>query len=85
MEEVELYFRIKDVECDISDITVQIERLHLEKTKRLYELDELKNAYQDYLIKTSDKDLQIKTQVEEIKPKKLKKTNDKPSENHIEV
>lgn len=86
MEDIELYFRIKDTECDVNEIQVQMDRLDLEKSKRLYELDELNKLYRDYLVKDSDKVLEEETKMIEVeKPKKLKKPNDKLSENNIEV
>lgn len=79
MEEVELYFRIKEGQLEIESIGIQIERLKLERDKISYEVDQLSKIYKENI------ESEIKISAEEVKPKKLKKTNDKPSENHIEV
>lgn len=78
MEEVELYFRIKEGQLEIESIDLQIERLKLEKDKISYELNQLDEIYKQNIKPKQEI-------IEEVKPKKLKKTNDKPSENNIEV
>lgn len=75
-------FRKRDIECEISGIHIQIEKLEIEKDKLLYELDYMHKSYESYIESIKPED-PIPT--EEVKPKRLKKTSDKPSENHIEV
>lgn len=81
MEELELYFKIKEVECDIDEMRVQMNRLRLEIDKQEYGLSKLNEIYENQF----EKQEQPVTEQEEVKPKKLKKSNDKLSENNIEV
>lgn len=86
MEELELYFRLKETECDINEIEVQILRLQLEMEKRQFEYGELKEIYignvKEQLSTQEEKEIET---IKVEKPKKLKKPNDKLSENNIEV
>jgi len=89
MEELELYFRIKELECDIDEMNTQINRLKLEIEKRSFEYDDLKEIYmndiKNQLEKSTKKEVEIESEQEDIKPKKLRKPNDQPSKNNIEV
>lgn len=76
MDEVELYFRVKDLECEVNTISCQIDRLTFEREKLLYELDQLSQL---------EREKESEEVPEEVKPKKLKKDNGKPSQNNIEV
>lgn len=71
----ELEFRIRDARCEINTIDVQIERLNIERDKFALEFQSVYELYESL----------TKGEPTEIKPKRLKKTSDKPSENHIEV
>lgn len=75
----EFLFRIRDIECEVKTIDIQSERLQLERDKLVYELNELDKIYENHIA-----DFPVKEEVP-AKPKKLKKSNDKPSENHVEV
>lgn len=76
-DRIELFFRLKDIQLGVQNVDYQINVLELEREKLTYEFEQLSKVYED-IIKE-----ELTEQVE--KPKKLKKTNDKLSENHIEI
>lgn len=82
MDEVEYMFRRRDLETEIFIADAQIAKLMLERDKFDYELEQLNEFYSKEPEPVKE---EVEDKVEEIKPKKLRKPNDKPSENHIEV
>jgi len=76
----EFLFRVRDIECEVKAIDAQTDKLKLERDKLIYELNEMDKVYEQHI-----KEVEPTKELKEEKPKKLKKTNDKSSENHIEV
>lgn len=74
--DVEEYFLAKQCEVDLAHIDAQIKSLLLDKERLLYD-------YQQIMNKSGSPEEDEKP--EEVKPKKLKKTNDQSSKNDAEV
>lgn len=81
MEEVssiEYEFQVKEMDVEIQGIEAQIARLQLEKDKYNHQKQLLAKAYIDYiksqeLVEIPDEANVFEEQLEEVKPRKLKK------------
>lgn len=71
----EYQFQIRDIEVQIMGLTAQIEQLALERDRLNYSRDWMIKSYEEFTAEP----------VQEVKPKKLKKTDDQLSKNHTEV
>lgn len=83
----ELNFRIREIQNQYNRIEIEIESLEIERDKVLLELRTLEPIYMNNVGKIMSEKLEAeqRDEVPEVKSKKLRKPNDKPSENNIEV
>lgn len=74
----EMYFEIRQIELEVNELEIHIMKTQLEIEILVDKHDELSEVYSEYIKPKEEA-------VEEVKPKKLRKTNDKPGENNTEV
>lgn len=79
----EFSFRMRDIVCEVQLIEAQIDKLKLEKDKLIYEHGQMDKIYTEQI--ESQKPVPEPDEVPIEKTKKLKKTDDKLSKNHIEI